>query len=98
MKELIPLGDNIIVEPLDAEAETSSGILIPDTVEKDKPIKGKVIAVGPGRLLETGDREEMTLKVNDTILFSKYGPAELKVNNRSILVLAESDVYAKIES
>lgn len=96
MAKIIPTGDHIVVEAI-AEELSSSGIIIPDTISKEKPMKGKVVAVGPGKLLESGKRQEMEIKAGDTVLFSKYGPTEVKVDGKEVLILSASDVYAKID-
>ena len=85
-----PLADRVVVEPLDAEEKTAGGIFIPDNA-KDKPQKGKVVAVGPGK----GD-EKMELKKDDVVLYGKYSGTEIKVNGKALLIMRESDVLAKI--
>ena len=85
-----PLADRVVVEPLDAEEKTAGGIFIPDNA-KEKPQKGKVIAVGPGK----GD-EKMELKKDDVVLYGKYSGTEIKVNGKTLLIMRESDVLAKI--
>jgi chaperonin GroES len=75
----------------------SSGIIIPDTVSKEKPQKGKVISVGPGKFDDDGKRVPMDVKVGDTVLFSKYGPTEVKVDGKELLILSQSDVLAVLE-
>ena len=91
----MPTGDNIVVEPVTEEV-SQSGIIIPDTASKEKPMKGKVLAVGPGKMLDNGNRREMEIKEGDTVLFSKYGPTEIKVDGKEVLILAATDVYAKL--
>ena len=76
---------------------TKSGIVLPDTAEKEKPIKGKVIAVGPGKLTEKGERNPMAVKVGDIVLFKKYGPDEIELENKKYLVGDEDDILAVIE-
>jgi chaperonin GroES len=94
---LRPLEDRIVVEGL-SEMETHvSGLIIPDTVSKEKPQKGKVIAVGLGRFDNNGKKIPMEVKVGDTILFSKYGPSEVKVDGKELLILSQSDVLAILE-
>lgn len=95
MSKVIPTGDNVVVEPL-AEEVSSSGIIIPDTASKEKPMKGKVLAVGPGKMLDNGTRREMEVKEGDTVLFSKYGPTEVKIEGKEVLILSASDIYAKL--
>ncbi len=95
MENITPLGNNIVVEPV-AEEVSSSGIIIPDTASKEKPMKGKVLAVGPGKMTDSGTRLEMEIKEGDTVLFSKYGPTEIKLEGKDIMILSASDVYAKL--
>ena len=95
MSKIMPTGDNIVVEPVTEEV-SQSGIIIPDTASKEKPMKGKVLAVGPGKMLDNGNRREMEIKEGDTVLFSKYGPTEIKVDGKEVLILAATDVYAKL--
>lgn len=96
MINLKPLNDNIFIEPLSAEKVSESGIIIPDTAD-EKPIQGKVIAVGPGKYNEKGNRNPMNVKVGDIVLFTKYGPNEIKVAGKEYLVASESDILAIIE-
>jgi len=95
--KLKPLNDNIFIEPVSEEKSTKSGIVIPDTAEKEKPIRGKVAAVGPGRLDEKGNRVPMSVKVGDVVLFKKYGPDELEIEGKKYLVGSESEILAIIE-
>ncbi len=95
MAKLIPTSDNIVVEAI-LEEVSSSGIIIPDTASKEKPMKGKVLAAGPGKLMDDGKRKEMEIKEGDTVLFSKYGPTEVKLEGKEVLILSASDVYAKL--
>jgi chaperonin GroES len=97
MINLKPLSNHIFLEPLEEEKKTKSGIVIPDTVEKERPMKGKVLAVGPGRLNEKGERMQMSVKVGDTVLFKKYGPDEIEIDEKKYLVGDEDDVLAVIE-
>ncbi|GAA2600246.1 co-chaperone GroES [Streptomyces tubercidicus] len=90
-----PLEDRIVVQPLDAEQTTASGLVIPDTA-KEKPQEGVVLAVGPGRV-EDGKRIELDVKVGDVVLYSKYGGTEVKYNNEDYLVLSARDVLAIVE-
>ncbi len=96
MSKIQPTGDNIVVEPVTEESSTLSGIIIPETASKEKPMKGKVIAVGPGKMMENGTRLEMEVKEGDIVLFSKYGPTEVKVEGKEVLILSSSDIYAKL--
>ena len=94
---LKPLSNNVIVKPLKQEEMTKSGIVLPDTLDKEKPEKGEVVAVGIGRLLDNGQLAKMTVKVGDKVMFKKYSPDEVKVDNEDYLVLSESDIIAIIE-
>ena len=91
-----PLEDRIVVRPLEAEQVTASGLVIPDTA-KEKPQEAGVIAVGPGRFSDEGDRIPVDVKVGDMVVFSKYGGTELKYNGQEYLVLSARDVLAIIE-
>jgi chaperonin GroES len=95
--QLRPLGDRVIVKPVAKEEMTKTGIILPDTADKERPEQGEVMAVGPGRLLDSGSRAPMSLKVGDKIVFKKYSPDEVKVNDEEYLVIAESDVMAVVE-
>ena len=92
---LKPLGDRLIVEVLEEEELTVSGIVLPDTA-KEKPQRGRVLAVGPGARDEDGDYIKMDVEVDDEIIFSKYGGTEIKVGTDEVLILRESDVLAKV--
>lgn len=94
---LKPLNDKVIVKGLTAEEVTKAGIVLPDTAEKEKPEKGEVLAVGPGKLLENGQRSQMSVKVGDKVLFKKYGPDEVKIDKEELLVVSEEDIIAVIE-
>jgi len=92
-----PLSDYVLIEPIEEEKETKSGIIIPETVEKERPEKGKIIAVGPGKKLSSGKIMEMSVKKGDTVLFKKYGPDEIKVDDKEYLICREEDILAIIE-
>jgi len=91
-----PLANRVLVKTT-TETETASGIVIPDTVDKDRPEKGEVIAVGPGKLMKDGSRAEMEVKVGDKVVFKKYGPDEVKDGDETLLVIEESDIIAIVE-
>ncbi|MCL4802969.1 MAG: co-chaperone GroES [Anaerolineae bacterium] len=91
--KLKPLGDRLVVEPREREAVTASGLVLPETA-KEKPQEGEVIAVGPGRRDEDGKRIEMDVKVGDIVLYAKYGGTEVKIDDKKLLILKESDVLA----
>ncbi len=93
MAKIKPLGDHVVVEAISEESASASGIIIPDTASKEKPMKGKVLAVGPGKF-DDGVRVPMDVKEGDTVLFSKYGPTEVKVDGKEVLILSASDIYA----
>ena len=96
--KLKPLGDRLIVKPVEEEETTASGIVLPDTA-KEKPQKGKVIAVGDGKINEeTGMRTPLDVAAGDEVLYSMYGGTEISVEGEDLLVLRESDVLAKVES
>jgi chaperonin GroES len=92
---LKPLDDRVVVQSLEAEEKTSGGILLPDTA-KQKPQQGKVIAVGPGKLSDTGTRTAVAVKVGDTVLFGKYSGSEVEVNGTEYKIMREGDILAKM--
>lgn len=94
---LKPLGDHVIVRGLSKEEVTASGIILPDTAEKDRPERGEVIAVGPGKVMDNGSRAAMDVKVGDKVVFKKYAPDEIKIDQESYLVIRMDDVVAIIE-
>lgn len=95
--KLVPLEDRIIVEPMTEEEKTKGGIYLPDTADREKPEQGTVISVGPGKMLESGSRSPMDIKVGDRIVFSKYGPDEFKVEGKKYLIVRHSDILAVIK-
>jgi len=97
MTKLKPLGDRLVVEPIEQEDTTSGGILLPETA-KEKPQEGRVLAAGPGKLDDSGKRVKMEVKVGDRVLYAKYSGTEIKVEeNKKLLILKESDVLALVE-
>ncbi len=92
-----PLADNILIEPEKEKEKTKSGILLPDTAEKGVPEKGKVVAVGPGKKNSSGKEVSLEVKKGDKVLFTKYGPSEIKVEDKEYLIAKESDILAIIE-
>lgn len=94
---LRPLGDRLIIAAGKKEEVTASGIVLPDTASKERPEQGEVIAVGPGRLDDKGNRIAMSVKVGDKVVFKKYSPDEVEVDKKEYLVISESDVLAVIE-
>lgn len=93
---LKPLGDRLVVEPIERESTTASGLVLPETA-KEKPQEGNVVAIGPGRRDEDGKRIEMDVKVGDVVLYAKYGGTEVKIDDKKLLILKESDVLAIVE-
>ena len=91
---LKPLGSRVVIEPV--KEETKGGIILPDTADREKPEKGKVVAVGPGKFLENGNRAIMEVKVGDIVVFKKYSPDEVKVDNKEYFILDEGDIMALI--
>ncbi len=96
MVKFTPLGERLIVKPLDEEQTTSSGIILPDTA-KEKPQEGEVVAVGPGRVTDDGARVPMEVATGDRIIYSKYAGTEYKDEGQDYLILRESDVLAKVD-
>ncbi len=90
---LKPLGDRVVVKVASEEEKTAGGIYLPDTA-KEKPQKGEIIAVGPGKMLENGQRAAMQVKQGDKVVFSKYGGTEVKVGGEEFMLLREDDIYA----
>ena len=88
-----PLGDRVVVEPSESEETTSGGIVLPDAAKK-KPQEGKVVAVGPGRILDNGNRSEMSVKVGETVVYAKYGGTELKIEGKEYVILEVDQIYA----
>jgi chaperonin GroES len=97
MSTLRPLGDRLIIKALSKEEKTSSGIILPDTADKERPEQGEVIAVGPGRVLDNGTVAPMHVKIGSKVVFKKYSPDEVKIDGKEFLVISESDVLAIIE-
>ena len=92
-----PISNHIFLEPVEGEKVTKSGIVIPDTADKERPIKGKVLAAGPGKRDEKGNIIPMSVKEGDMVLFRKYGPDEIEIDDKKYLVASEDDVLAIIE-
>ena len=92
-----PLGDKVIIKPLAEEEVTSSGIVLPDTADKEKPEQGEVMAIGNGKRLENGEIVPMSIKVGDKVVFRKYSADEVKIGKEEILVVSESDIVGIIE-
>lgn len=94
---LKPLNDRVVVKPLKEEEKTAGGIILPDTVEKERSEKGEIIATGPGRLLDNGSRAQMQVQVGNKVLFKKYSPEEVKLGDEEYLIVEEGDILAIIE-
>ncbi|HEV2947239.1 MAG TPA: co-chaperone GroES [Gemmataceae bacterium] len=90
-----PLDDRVVVEPLEADEKTAGGILLPDTA-KQKPQRGRVLAVGPGKMLDDGQRAKVAVVKGDEVLFGRYGGTDIQVDQKEIKILRESDILAKV--
>jgi len=90
-----PLGDKVVIKPAPREEMTKSGIVLPDTA-KEKPERGTVVAVGPGRTLDSGQKVPIDLKVGDVVYFQKYGPSEIKIDDEEYLICGEKDILAVV--
>ena len=93
--KLRPLDDRVVVEPKEAETTTAGGIVLPDTA-KEKPQRGTVISVGPGKLLDSGERGTLSVAVGDEVIYGKYSGTEIEVNGHDVKILRESDILAKV--
>jgi len=91
-----PLGENILVEPVSEEAKTDSGIVLPDTVDKEKPQKGKIVTLGTGKVTASGKKIPFNVKVGDIVIFKKYSPDEVDVDDKEYLIMSEEDILAVI--
>lgn len=94
---LRPLDDRVVIEPMEAEERTAGGIVLPDTA-KEKPQRGTVVSVGPGKLLDTGKRGELSVAVGDVVIYGKYSGTDIEVAGKDVKILRESDILAKIMS
>lgn len=97
--KIIPLADRVVIEPQKEEkgGKTKAGIYLPETVDKERPEQGKVIAVGPGKMRDEGKRIPPSVKKGDVVLFTKYGPNEIKVDEKEYLIAREEDILAILE-
>lgn len=93
-----PLSDHVFLEAMEENKVTKSGIVLPDTAEKEKPIRGRVVAAGPGKRNDQGELSPLSLKVGDTVLFKKYGPDEIEIEGKKYLVAEENDILAILEN
>jgi chaperonin GroES len=92
-----PLSNHLFIEPLEEEKVTKSGIVLPESAEKERPVRGKVLAIGPGKLNDKGERAAMSVKIGDLVLFKKYGPDEIEIEGKKYLVGDEDDILAILE-
>jgi len=97
--QIKPLSDRVVIEPLreGKEGKTKSGLYLPETVDKERPEQGKIIAVGPGKYNEDGERIPVSVKKGDIVLFTKYGPNEIKVDGKEYLIAREEDILAILD-
>jgi chaperonin GroES len=95
-RQLRPLGDRVVIKPTPREEMTKSGIVIPDTV-KEKPQEGSILAVGPGRILDDGKREQIDVKKGNKVLYAKYAGTEFKVDEEDLLIVSQKDILAIVE-
>jgi chaperonin GroES len=93
--KLRPLDDRVVVEPMEAEEKTAGGIVLPDTA-KEKPQRGTVLAIGPGKLLDNGQRGALSVVVGDEVIYGKYSGSDVEVEGREVKILRESDILAKV--
>ncbi|MDP3800066.1 MAG: co-chaperone GroES [bacterium] len=96
MIKIKPLADRVLIEPMSKEEKTKSGIFLPDTIDKERPEQGKVLAVGEGKI-DDGEVIKMRVKKGDMVLFTKYGPQEIKVDGKTYLIAREDDILAVLE-
>ena len=92
---LRPLDDRVVVEPVEAEEKTAGGIVLPDTA-KEKPQRGTVVAIGPGKLMDNGKRGELSVSKGDVVIYGKYSGTDIEVEGRDVKILRESDILAKV--
>ena len=94
---LRPLDDRVVVEPMEAEQKTAGGIVLPDSAQ-EKPQRGTVVAVGPGKLTDTGARGEISVAIGDVVIYGKYSGTEIEVSGRDVKIIRETDILAKLVS
>ena len=92
-----PLDDRVVIEPLEAEEKTSGGIVLPDSA-KEKPQRGTIIAAGPGKLLDNGDRATLSVVIGDEVIYGRYGGSDVELNGADVKILREADILAKVIS
>ena len=95
--KLRPLDDRVVVEPVEAEEVTAGGIVLPDTA-REKPQRGTVLAIGPGKLLDSGERGVLSVSVGDEVIYGKYSGSDIEIEGRDVKILRESDILAKVVS
>jgi len=96
--KLKPLADRVVIEPLSNEIKSKGGIILPETAEKERPEKGKIVAVGPGKFDEDGEKRiPLSVKKGDIVIFTKYGPNEIKIDGKEYLIAKEEDILAILE-
>jgi chaperonin GroES len=93
--KLRPLDDRVVVEPMEAEERTAGGIVLPDTA-KEKPQRGTMVSVGPGKLLDNGERGTLSVAIGDEVIYGKYSGTEIEVDGRDVKILRETDILAKV--
>lgn len=96
MSQVRPLEDRVLVKPLDAETKTASGLYLPESA-KERPMQGKVVATGPGRMLDSGTRQQMLVKKGDTVVFGKYAGTEVEIKNVKHIIVRESELLGILE-
>jgi len=92
---LRPLDDRVVVQPTEAEETTAGGIVLPDSA-REKPQRGTIVAVGPGKMLDSGNRGELSVGIGDTVIYGRYGGSDIEVDGKELKILRESDILAKI--
>lgn len=92
-----PLSDHVVIKPVSKEQKTEAGILIPDTAKEEKPEQGKVVAVGPGKFLSSGDRQPIEVERGDHVIFTKYGPSEIDLKGQKYLIASSDDILAVLK-
>lgn len=97
MTKVKPLNDNVVVKPMTENEITKSGIVLPATVDKERPERGEIIAVGEGKLLDNGQRAPMSVKIGDKVMFKKYSPDEIKIDDKEYLIVSQGDILAILE-
>lgn len=95
--KLRPLDDRVVVEPMEAEERTAGGIVLPDSA-KEKPQRGTVVSVGPGKLLDSGERGALSVTIGDEVIYGKYSGTEIELDGREVKILRETDILAKVVS